>query len=474
MSRTDINDLPADVLLAIFRILLLRLQKRPLWPTSGWDERKHGEWPPHERSMIEIAFPESIASVCGHWREVMSSVSVFWTRLVIWVGKNPTPLSRVREYLEWSRDHPIYVYILQKPEASADSDLMATKAEVDAQMRAVMETLAPHMARWSLLHIDLHHSSSLPRPRIDLVGHAEKLKTLELTFAVDDSTDDAPPTREEFLTPALKWLSMGGMHFRQSYVEPFPSMSMPTLLRDICISDYGSHHPSFPLVDFLRCLVTCKKLCHVELSGLELDCSYAGPPIDLHVAWSDADFKDMNGDVIAELDRLLHYPYMETRSYTRCEMDKIREVGGSYYIHLDEITGTTALLSLLGAIHNGFSCNEAILTNCDGLRGSGLLMLSGPMPGTDFWWCQHLKSLTIGGCNQFTSADLRTLIEARYTVNAEAGFPGEDDPDFVVKSLDTLHIQDCCELQEADKEWLNGRVESVVWDGWTGGCGISH
>ncbi|KAI0727897.1 hypothetical protein C8Q72DRAFT_837559 [Fomitopsis betulina] len=130
-----------------------------------------------------------------------------------------------------------------------------------------METLAPHMARWSVPHTDIHNASSLPRPHIELVGHAEKLESLRLTFKIDDSTVDIPPSRREYYTPALNRLSIGGMHFRQSYVASFPQVTVPLLLRDICISDYGSHHPPFPLVDLLRCLEAGKKLCHVEFAN---------------------------------------------------------------------------------------------------------------------------------------------------------------------------------------------------------------
>lgn len=169
MLRTTINDLPADVLLAIFRVPLLSLRNIRFWHRSppGWDDNKLGEWLDHEYWMPRLAFPESIASVCCCWREVMSSVSAFWTRLVIWVGKNPTSLSLIREYIQLSRGHPIAIYILQK---SGYSDTVAAKAEVDSQLKVVMETLAPHMARRSVLQIDMHNASSLPRPHIELVG----------------------------------------------------------------------------------------------------------------------------------------------------------------------------------------------------------------------------------------------------------------------------------------------------------------
>ena len=137
------------------------------------------------------------------------------------------------------------------------------------KLKGVMETLAPHMARWAVLCIDLQYSSPLPRPRIlvELIGRAEKLETLRLTFVTDDSTDDFPPTNGEFDIPVLSALEMGGMHFRQSYVEPSPHVVSPASLRDICLSDYGAHHPPFPLVDLFKRLVIGNRLCGVKLTS---------------------------------------------------------------------------------------------------------------------------------------------------------------------------------------------------------------
>lgn len=477
MPPTTINDLPSDVLLSIFRIPLLANRQSPLpWniTPTGWDHQILGKWLAYGRSMDMLAFPESIASVCRHWREVMSSVSAFWTRLVIWVGEDPTPLPCVREYLEWSRGHPIDIYILQRPETPAKSEIMATKAQVDAQVKDVMETLAPHMARWAVLCIDLQYSSPLPRPRIELVGRAEKLETLILTFVTDDSTDDFPPTNGEFDMPVLSVLEMGGMHFRQSYVEPSPHVALPASLRGIRLSDYGAHHPPFSLVDLLKSLVTGTRLCGVELTALELDCSYTGPPIDQDrygISWCDMHFKDMNGDVISELDRLLRFPYVETRTYTRCTLESISAFGGSYYLYLDEIASPMALFGFFSAIPDGFSCHEATFTNCSGLQPQTLQVLSAAMLDTDLWWCRRLQSLNVEGCNRVTSADLRKFVEARRAAHETTGFVDEYDPAFVVASLESLHVHDCCELSDGDREWLDGHIDEVSWDGWAGGHG---
>ena len=81
MPPTTINDFPSDILLSVFPIpLLANRQFSPFWhiTPTGWDNQSLGKWLAYGRSMDMLAFPESIASACRHWREpVMSSVSAF-------------------------------------------------------------------------------------------------------------------------------------------------------------------------------------------------------------------------------------------------------------------------------------------------------------------------------------------------------------------------------------------------------------
>lgn len=227
------------------------------------------------------------------------------------------------------------------------------------------------------------------------------------------------------------------------------------------------------MVDLVRCLEAGKDRFHLDLTALELDCSYTGPPIDQgrhRFRWCDVRFIDMNGAVIAEFDRLLSYAFIQTRSYAQCTTTGFNEFGGSFYCYLEDITSASALLDFIGSMPDGFSCHEATFSFCDGLDSTTLQTLSAPMTGTDIWWCPYLRSLTIDGCTNFTSADLRMLVEARW--HSAATGAGEGEPGFVVNALETIHVQRCCELQvrDADKEWLDGHVGAVAWDDWAGGC----
>lgn len=87
-----------------------------------------------------VPFPELLASRFPLSRRVaMSPISSFWTHLVIWMGRNPTSLERIHEYLLWSRDKPLHIFILRRYDPSLEDP--TEKAHV----KAVLELLLPHL-----------------------------------------------------------------------------------------------------------------------------------------------------------------------------------------------------------------------------------------------------------------------------------------------------------------------------------------
>ncbi|KAH9924077.1 uncharacterized protein B0H18DRAFT_955652 [Fomitopsis serialis] len=405
----------------------------------------------------------------------MSNSSQFWTHFVIWIGRDPTPLSRIRQYLTWSRDRPLEIFILRRFDPSLE-DLTEK-----AQVKAVIEVLLPHIKRWTILCMKLLYSSSLPVPRIDLVGRAEKLNALVLDFMVDDlagSTGIVSPPVGDFDTLMLKTLSMGGVHFREAYVNHFPQATMPPKLETLAITDYDARNAIFPLVDLLQCLVHCPDLCNLELDNLHLDCSYAGPaippPNGVMLTWqANVDFVDMDGDVIAEYGRLLRYPLVDAISYTRCSTPTPPNTAFSEacYITLQEINTATALFSLFAPFPGGFRYDEATFTDCAGLTTDVLRRLAETVPdpeavavGEDdyIWLCPRLRTLMIYGCAQFRSGDLRAMLEARRRAHEATDFAQYGEPEFEVSSVTLVDVRNCCELAPEDKEWLDTNTHSTA------------
>ncbi|KAH9922594.1 uncharacterized protein B0H18DRAFT_1105518 [Fomitopsis serialis] len=476
MCYTTINNLPQDVFLIIFCML-----SRPQWsrtPTvvsgttiSGWEGIELDPWPSSDILNPEHPFPDGLASVCRLWQATLSSVSKFWNRLVIWVGRNPTPLSKIRSYLAWSQNRPIKIYIVRRFDMSMEDPMEK------AQVAAVMEELIPHMQRWKILCIKVLHSSSLPLPRVDLVGHADKLSQLTLDFVVDDSVASdgtASPLVGELHAPNLSTLFMSGIHFRELFVKPFPQSLLPPALQYLIISEYDSmRHPPFLLSDLLTCLMSHTWFGSVVLANLDLDLSYDGPPI--LPPFSDwcanrVGFVDMSGDVIAQYYQLLRFPWAETVHYVRCSMDTVEMLGKSYYLKLEEIANLAALVNFLINEQGQNPSYRAWFRDCDALCQPVLSALTQPV-GHGVWLCPDLCWLAIEGCKRFQSSDLRMMLEARRDAHATIGFADDGHPEYVVTSVKYLDVQNCCELAPEDKEWLDENVNEVCWDDWSGGCG---
>ncbi|KAH9931000.1 uncharacterized protein B0H18DRAFT_992199 [Fomitopsis serialis] len=471
-SSAPISVLPPDVLLMIFRAVLDVESDSTIMASFAADWDEPDPCLPRSDPNFRWPFQESLTSVCCLWRELMASVSTFWTCLVIWIDEEPPQLARIRDYVTWSRDRLIDIYILRR-----DALRPHTKGDPTekAHVKAVMDVLSPHMKRWQTLRVRLLHSSSLPLPRVDLVGCADELILLRLSSVIDDtvaSIEAAPSLDGEFHAPKLLWLYMGGFPFREVYVKPFPRLPLPPRLDGVYLLEYDSHHPPFPLVDLLSCLASCNGLYKVQLANLKLDCSYTGPPIlESTMTWDVIDFIDMTGNIISEYNRLLDYSYAEMASYTRCSMDTPAQLGDSYVISMEGIVNAMALFSLLAGAQGQESCRRAWFISCDGLCSEIIRALAMPIPTPlgEFWVCRYLKGLTIVGCTQFRSSDLRSLFEARRDAHAATGFVEDDEPGHLVSTVNFLHVRDCCELAPEDKEWFHRYVATVRWDDWRGG-----
>ncbi|KAH9924519.1 uncharacterized protein B0H18DRAFT_1011525 [Fomitopsis serialis] len=443
--RTTVNDLPPDVLLIIlrdvFRDALQEFRRR------GKLSRATAQFVP--RSPFDDFVTDSsrcsaehLASVCPQWREAMSSSSIFWAQIVVWTGANPTPLTKIRQYLAWSREQPLHIYVIRRFSPSLED--RTEKAHV----KAIVELLLPHVQRLKVLCMKLLHSSSLPLPRA-------------------------------FITPVLEELSMGGVHFLEAYLDALLRSPILPMLTHLFLTGYASHHRPIPLIDLLQCLVLCQHIEVVRFTSLQLDASHTDRSLLQSHDWgADAHFTDMSGDVIAEFHRLLYYPWGEVLSYTRCSMPS-RSVslvhdsplGQSYYLNLNEIEDPEALFHFL------VPCAEMSICDSDGLQPEVLRALAGPIytdRGDDVWLCPDLSGLHVSGCRHVSSADLRAVLEARLEAHSATGFAGQDDDGYVVRSVTDLSVRDCGKLAPEDKVWFDKNVESVHWDYWTGGTRRHH
>ena len=500
MRHARITDLPADILLIIAREVL-SLAWRPAV------EPGHSEWEhvvrldpwcsffDADRSRINWsavhAYQDLLGSLFPSWRVAMSPISSLWTHLVIWTGRDPTPLDEISEYLSWSRDKPLDIFILRRYDPSLED-----RTE-KACVQAVVELLLPHMQRWHVLCMKVLHSSSLPIPHVDITGQAKYLEELFLDFVVDDLTESQTsiPITGLFDTPALKRLSMGGVHFRDAYVKPGWKPMLLPFLTFLAIDDYRSCNGPFPFIDLLTCLTGISHGYMLKLENLQLDCSYTGPPLPhTHRVTSEdweppIKFVGMDAEALVHYYLLLEWTWSTDISYVLCKtpIPPGARLAPAMDIHISDTHDPDVLLSILRATScRDCDCGDGLwLRRCDCLRAVfpelARPIITSPDVATDpfapSWLFPDLTYLLIQDCTQFSSADLRALVQARAAAGGIAELEHQNGQELAIEvgvaSLLMLRVKNCCELAPEDKEWFDANLKVVSWDGWTGGCGTT-
>lgn len=162
-NRPRINSLPSEILTLIFTFLASASKRRPfsfihyakhLDPDSicdcdqGWVE---GDFGPRG-----AVFPYSPSLVCTHWQEVLSSQSVFWTRIIVsrLIGTH-TPPALFKKYLEWSGTRIIDVYI-------GNIGYQSRHARERVLIQKYTEALSPHLKRCRIIDYSVDYATSLP------------------------------------------------------------------------------------------------------------------------------------------------------------------------------------------------------------------------------------------------------------------------------------------------------------------------
>ena len=159
-------------------------------------------------AMSPTLFPFAISAVCSFWKDVMSFVSSFWTRIVIVVDSRDTHPSAISSQFLWARDLPLDVVVTTAPNGRCDIMAMAT----------IMRTyINPHLHRMRGLSFNVKSSSCLPLFPRDFHVPAPKLMRLRLECREDDGGNDeherslSMPVECQF--PVLKTLFIDGRNY---------------------------------------------------------------------------------------------------------------------------------------------------------------------------------------------------------------------------------------------------------------------
>ncbi|RDB26563.1 hypothetical protein Hypma_005674 [Hypsizygus marmoreus] len=152
----SIHSLPTELLISIFKFVYSGKARYPF-------------------EMKPLPALNNLLNVCQRWDSIIQSLPIFWTHVKIFVDSNPTPLSRVHSFFGCSGSFPIDVEVLRRSGTYDAPDA----AEYD-RCRAVIDIMAPHLARCRTISFDVINSSSLPSISRDFRGAAPLILCLEL------------------------------------------------------------------------------------------------------------------------------------------------------------------------------------------------------------------------------------------------------------------------------------------------------
>jgi hypothetical protein len=266
--RTKTNNLPAELLLIIFKLAYEQesSEQDPFWSR------------PKSMFLSPSLFPYAVAAVCSLWRDVMSLIPCVWTRFVIVIGSTTEiPPSAILSQLSWCRDYLIDLMVVSKNHDQHPIDSQLERVQVLSVMNFLIN---PHIDCFRDICLDITFSSSIPPFPDGFQCPPNFLYYLKLHCTQDDgaSLDILGSTAStELQFPALRRLAIDGRNYYNacrkdsrwtakypgvtylsiSHFTPLPSQSflisdfllpitlMPNLRR-LDISDVVFHPSPFP------------------------------------------------------------------------------------------------------------------------------------------------------------------------------------------------------------------------------------
>ncbi|KAF8870732.1 hypothetical protein BD779DRAFT_1578862 [Infundibulicybe gibba] len=437
-TLATIRDLPVEILVIIFKLVYAssRRPKYPYFPTFGRTASNlETVWSTQEDILAPSLFPYAVASVCPGWRNILSTLPMCWTRLVIFADSDPTPLSDIREFLEWSRDLILDLTVINRRLDSPD----ASSSEY-MRVRAVIDLVGPHFYRCRSITFQVRNSSSLPRLGNDFGDPCPVLDTLTLSCIRDDGKSLPRAPSPGFSCPSLKHLTVDGRNFKDiisldkawwtrrfSRVKRFtvshftPLIAGDTLSLYLALAvEFGSRPPSS---------------LELNISSLQLENINNGALKDMfHVAEINTEFLHIvacNG-----LDTL---PY-------------------SSYLTLDNIAPGVDLIAPL-SVWGGHSLR---INNCPDLTDSIFEMMATSAADGEFS-VPVVKDIFITDCNNFSVDAIKRMVDVRN----RAVEPYIDEPGFDQYETPLIrHVSVAGRgpvLSQEDAKWLCTRLENLDW-----------
>ncbi|KIJ16011.1 hypothetical protein PAXINDRAFT_132610 [Paxillus involutus ATCC 200175] len=409
-QRVSIGHLPVELIMMIFH----EVYKLGL----GWWAVEGSEHPPLASVDFPSStlFPDALAMVCSAWREMLSSVPSFWTRVVVAIDGNATHCP-VKGSFEWSRPLPIDVLI-------SHSSYDENPGE-GHRVEAIMQYLVPELHRCRSIRFNTIHVSSLP-PLQAFSGQAPLLRELEFgctpydPWAEEEPGDVAVPL--ELMCPELETLHLNGRNFCN--VCPPLSETAPSFAYDLwlshlpnltslTISNYrvGYGNDGLSMAGMLRALQELPSLAYLAIKNVEFDDVSPSHSYTLSSALSRLEFSHLSNGMCFFFGAVILQDRIDTLHVTRCDVDDV---------DWGNISCTELTLRMIdgrydiGQILNHSDICELYVDRCpsfDDILVYSLMGKNHPFPEGVSARC--LRFLDICWCDNFSMGALREMCEWR-------------------------------------------------------------
>jgi hypothetical protein len=373
-------------------------------------------------------FPYAIAAVCPRWRDIMSLVPEYWTRIVTVVDLIPTtPPATV---LSWSRNLPLEVIVTR-----VDFDRAVDAQHEQDHVVSVMKTLVQsHARRCQELRFNVKFSSSLPPFPDSFQGAWSNLSELELECQEDNgrSTDIwglVTSTDQALEYPALKRLVIDGRNYYNACRKDSQWMVRWPSIYKMAISQYTPlPGESFSSTDLILPIIDRPSITELHINDLSLHPSpstLAGTllPDGGHILLSHIRDFELIADI---LDLLQDEPDEPDESetlgimLTRCAMGHPRRpFNWEGSLDLKDIEADEDLVPLLRC----WQGRSLSVHNCPGFNDAVLDLMAISEAGK-YLYAPCLVYLVITDCPNFSAAALRGVIDARLKVHHGRVYPG--------------------------------------------------
>jgi hypothetical protein len=454
----SVEDLPTEVLTAIFKYVhvfsmtvLEDTPERKASPGSVYrdPEKRPEAYVPHslaqvtlnpeviQTGVVAFSFPlHTVSSVSRLWRDVARNLPEYWSRLVIFIDENFTPLSEVQKQIELSGHVPLDIFVIHR-DFDTDDDDDDDEAEREAsRVEAVMKLLAPLIPRSRCFVFNVKYSSSLPYISQDFRGHAPDLRVLKLQCMIDDGRSRPPPApeiaaEEEFTFPLLTTVALDGCTFMDACNVPSWKNQLNVLVIDtLSISNFTApgvnrdededsddEDEPFDLyalvnnlshIGFIRNLILNNVNTALRTGDFDEGC-YEIQLNNLTVI-GNQDIEYMQELHLITFGSTLCYYHLADTPLSWESIPLVHHLRLQRTPNMEDYDFRRAMTRFFG--------NRLDLLDCEGLSDEHLLNIAGH--------CEPLRRLYIKGCPNITVEGLRDMITER---NRLVGEDDDDDDD---------------------------------------------